>query len=156
MITQRLAQGKLISLGFLSVGIFLLLQVILPIASFQIWEIEQKYSNAMFTAPTPKGAQVLGVSVQSRDNFSAFISTLSRETKASYDQFSLTIPRLKIEKAGVDVDSNDLSIGLVHLPGSALPGEKGNVFISGHSVLSQFFSFKEALFGKLTDLKKRG
>lgn len=154
MITLRQAQGKFIALGFLSIGIFLLLQVVLPIASFQIWEIEQKYGNATLIAPTPKSTQVLGVSVQNKDNFSAFVSTLQRETEAPYKVFSLTVPKLKIEKAEVDVDSNDLSKNLAHLPGSALPGEKGNVFISGHSALSQFFSFKDAFFGKLTDLKK--
>lgn len=146
--------SKTIPLIFLSVGIFLLMQVILPIASFQIWDIGQKYSNIALIAPSPKRTQVLGVSVQNRDNFSAFVSTLHRETEASYKSFSLTIPRLKIEKAQVEVDSNDLSKNLAHLPGSTLPGEKGNVFVSGHSALSQFFSFKEALFGKLTDLKK--
>ena len=36
---------KLLPIGFLSLGIFLLMQVILPIASFQIWELGQKYNN---------------------------------------------------------------------------------------------------------------
>ena len=146
--------SKIIPLSFLSIGIFLLLQVILPIASFQIWAMSQKYSNVALIAPIPKGSQILGVSVQNKDNFSSFVSTLSRETKAPYDFFSLTIPKLKIEQAAVDVDSNDLSKNLAHLPGSALPGEKGNVFISGHSALSPWFSLKKALFLNLTDLKK--
>jgi LPXTG-site transpeptidase (sortase) family protein len=160
MITQQsavrseLTQGKLISLGFLSIGIFLLLQVVLPLIYFQICAIEQKYSSGILITPGTKDTQVLGISVQTKDNFSAFVSTLKRETEASYKTFSLTVPKLKIEQAKVEVDSNDLSDGLVHLPGSALPGEKGNVFVSGHSALSQLFSFKKALFLNLTDLKK--
>lgn len=147
--------AKLIPLGFVSLGVFLLMQVILPVVSFQIWELGQKYNNALLVNPSsPKESRVLGISIQTSDNFPAFISNLSRNTQVDYNQFSLTIPKLKIEKVQVWVDSNDLSQGLTHLPGSALPGEKGNVFISGHSALSQIFSFKKAFFANLTDLKK--
>lgn len=150
-----IALSKIIPIGFLSLGIFLLMQVVLPIASFQLWWFGQKYNNSLLINPgSSKGSQILGVSIQNKDNFPAFISTLTRATQASYTQFSLSIPRLKIDQANVAVDSNDLSKGLVHLPGSALPGEKGNVFISAHSALSQFFSLKKAFFANLTDLKK--
>lgn len=147
--------SKIIPLGFLSIGVILLTQVILPIASFQIWELGQRLNNTLLISPTsPKDSQVLGISIQNTDNFPAIVSNLERQTPVGYSQFSLTIPRLNIEKATVEVDSNDLSKGLVHLPKSALPGEKGNVFISGHSALSPIFSFKKALFANLTDLKK--
>lgn len=150
-----IATAKLISIGFLSIGIFVLMQVALPIISFQVWEIGQKYRSQNLISPkqTSRG-QVLGVSVQNKDNFPAFISNLIRETNPNYSQFTLWVPRLKIENANVLVDSNELSKGLVHLPGSSLPGEKGNVFISGHSALSPIFSFKKAIFGQLSDLKK--
>ena len=134
---------KLLPIGFLSLGIFLLMQVILPIASFQIWELGQKYNNNLLISPTQKDSRVLGISIQSKDNFSAIVSTLRRETQPTYTQFNLSIPRLNIDKVQVLVDSNDLSNSLAHLPGSALPGEKGNVFISGHSALSNFFSLKK-------------
>lgn len=147
--------SKIIPLGLLSIGIILLLQVILPIASFQLWLIEQKNNNNLLISPAQaKGAQVLGVSVQNKDNFLAIVSTLKRESQADYKDFNLSIPKLGIDKAQVLVDSNDLSTNLAHLPGSSLPGEKGNVFISGHSALSRFFSSKTALFANLMDLKK--
>lgn len=153
--------SKILPIGFLSIGIFLLMQVILPIVSFQLWWFGQKYNNGLLISPNPtQVGQVLGVSIQNgvsvrnQDNFPAFISTLTRETQAAYKEFSLTIPRLKIKNAQVLVDSNDLSKGLVHLPGSALAGEKGNIFVSGHSALSSFFSLKTALFANLTDLSK--
>lgn len=147
--------SKIIPLGFLSIGIILLLQVVLPIASFQFWLIGQKNNNNLLISPvSAEGARVLGVSVQNKDNFLAIVSTLKRESQADYKEFSLTIPKLKIDKTQVLVDSNDLSNNLAHLPGSSLPGEKGNVFISGHSALSRFLSLKTALFANLTDLKK--
>lgn len=129
------------------------MQVVLPTVSFQVWLLQQKYNNSLLVSPT-KSTQVLGVSVQNQDQFPAFISTQKRENQVFYTQFSLSIPKLKIDKVQVLVDSNELTRGLVHLPGSALPGEKGNVFISGHSAASPFFSFKSALFARLTDLKK--
>lgn len=146
---------KAIPLAFLSMGIFLLMQVIMPIISYQIWSLGQNYSNQLLISPKQtKDAQVLGISIQNSDNFPAIVSTLRRESKSRYREFLLSVPALKIEKAQVFVDSNELSKGLVHLPGSALPGEKGNVFVSGHSALSKFLSLNKALFANLTDLKK--
>lgn len=150
-----IATVKLISIGFLSIGIFALMQVSLPIISFQVWEIGQKYRSQNLISPKQTNSgQVLGVSVQNRNNFPAFISNLMRETKPTYSQFTLSVPRLKIENSTVFLDSNDLTKGLVHLPGSSLPGEKGNVFVSGHSGLSPIFNFKKAVFAQLQDLKK--
>lgn len=147
--------SKYLSLGFLSLGIIILLQVILPISSFQIWWLAQKFSTNTLISPQPsRSTQVLGVSIQTQGNFPAFISSKIRESKPNYEEFSLSIPKIKIENVGVLVDSNDLSKKLAHLPGSALPGEKGNIFISGHSALSQFFSMKKVVFSHLADLKK--
>lgn len=145
---------KLFPLIFLSAGMFLLIQVAVPIISFEIWEIGQSLESNLATPQETNTASILGISVENRDNFSSFVSTLKRETQPNYTKFSLSIPRLKIEKIDVLVDSNDISKSLAQLPGSALPGEKGNLFISGHSALSQLFSLKEAVFSKLPDLKK--
>lgn len=143
---------KVISLGFLSVGIFVLMQVMLPIVSFQIWEIGQKYNNKVLSSPKFNQNQILGVSIQTKDNFPAFVSTQKRGS-LPYFEFSLTVPKIDLWETSVYVDSNDLSRGLIHLPGSALPGERGNIFISGHSAISRFFS-KGAYFAKLPDVKK--
>lgn len=155
-----IATSKFISVGFLAIGVFILSQVILPVISFQIWMLGQKVNNQTLIAPVKLNEQVLGVSVQNgisvknKGNFPAFVSSAKRETQVSYDRFNLSIPKLKINSLDVLVDTNDLSKGLVHLPGSALPGEKGNVFISGHSALSPLFAFKTAAFSKLPDLKE--
>lgn len=153
--------SKILPLGFLSVGIFLLTQVVLPVASFELWEIGQNFNQTSLVSPRTQGSgQVLGVSldkgvsVQNKDNFPAFVSTLVRISKPTFKEFSLTIPKINIDKAKVLVDSNDLSESLAHLPGSALPGERGNVFISGHSSLSILFPLKTVPFAKLLDLKK--
>ncbi len=146
--------AKVLALGFLAIGMFLLIQVVAPIISFEIWQIGQNLESNLITPQNSNEASILGVSVNNKDNFPEFVSSLKRETQPNYTKFSLSIPRLKIEKVDVLVDSNDISKSLAQLPGSALPGEKGNLFISGHSALSQVFSLKEAVFSKLPDLKK--
>lgn len=143
---------KLIAIGFLAAGIFISMQIIFPLISFQLWMVSQNTNNQILVSPVQAKEQVLGVSVENRDNFPAFIST-AKVPDRSYNKFYLSVPRLKISSA-VYVDSNDLSIGLAHLPGAPLPGEKGNVFISGHSSLRPSFSIGKALFSNLTDLKK--
>lgn len=145
---------RVVSLGFLSIGVFILIQVILPVVSFQMWQLGQKANSQILISPISSGEEILGISVQNKGNFPAFVSNLTRETKPNYSQFQLSVPRLAIKNSTVYVDSNDLSKGLAQLPGSALPGEKGNVFISGHSAVNTFFAGEMAIFAKLTDLKK--
>lgn len=145
---------RIVSLGFLSIGVFVLMQVILPLASFQIWLLKQNVNSQVLISPQRSTEGVLGVSVKSEDNFPAFVSSITRETQPNYSQFKLSVPRLKLDQSIVYVDNNDLSKGLSQLPGSALPGEKGNVFISGHSALSPLLGIKKAPFAKLMDLKK--
>lgn len=145
---------KLIPLGFLSVGVIILMQVILPLLSFQIWWFQQRFNNQILISPQMSGSRVLGISVKNKDNFPAFVSSLTRATQPSYTEFRLTVPRLKLNQSTVYVDNNDLTKGLSQLPGSAMPGEKGNVFISGHSGLSPLLGIKNAPFARLTDLKK--
>ncbi|MBI4036436.1 class E sortase [Candidatus Daviesbacteria bacterium] len=150
--------GKLLALPLLGLGVFLLLQVSLPLLSFKIWELKFIQSNNLLISPQPPKKHVLGVSIQKQDgSFPAFISSLQRDIKAPFDEFTMSVPRLEIKQAKVLVDSNDLTAGLAHLPGSALPGERGNVFISGHSSLPQFFKGDKnygAIFANLANLKK--
>jgi sortase A len=71
--------------------------------------------------------------------------------------FYITIPKLEIEKAEVETNSQDLSPDerLGHYPGSALPGEVGNAFIYGHSVLPMFYDPKNyrTIFSTLDKLE---
>ena len=149
---------KLIPLALLGMGIFLLIQVSLPLLNYRLWEFRNLGTNKILISPqSEKNKQILSISVTQNDNFPAFISTIQRNTPAPYQQFSLSVPNLKIQDARVFVDSNDLSLGLAHLPGSALPGERGNVFISGHSSLPLFFKGEKnskAVFANLANLKK--
>lgn len=149
--------GKVIPLLFLILGLFVLLQIALPLINFKLWEVNNIKKDSLLVSPQVGNKEVFGISIQNtEDNFPAIISSFKREY-TPYSEFSLSIPNLKIENAKVFVDSNDLVSGLAHLPGSALPGEKGNVFISGHSALPVVFRGDKnygTIFAKLNDLKK--
>jgi sortase A len=70
--------------------------------------------------------------------------------------YTLSIPKLGIVNANVEVNSEDLKKNLVHYPESALPGELGNPVIFGHSTLPIFFNPKsyETIFSTLPEIKK--
>lgn len=146
--------GKLIALLFLGIGVFVLTQVSLPLLTYHLWEITQIPKQVALISPQTDTKEVLGISIETTNNFPAFISNTKRETQAPYEEFNISVPSINITDEPVFVDSNNLSKGLVHLPASALPGEKGNIFISGHSSLPQFSTSKKAIFANLQKMKK--
>lgn len=144
------------SLLFLGLGIFILIQVIMPFAAFKFWEITAFSQDSILVDPHPGDQNVLGVSVENRDSFPAFISSNVRSSAASYQQFKLFIPKIDLDWGKVVVDTNDFENNLAHLPGSALPGEKGNVFITGHSTFTPLYKVGnyKAIFSHLSELKR--
>jgi len=74
------------------------------------------------------------------------------------EEFYLSIPKLRIENAVVHTNSTDLNPEnfLGHYDGSALPGEVGNAFIYGHSVLPMFYNPKnyKSIFSTLGTLEE--
>lgn len=149
---------KIFSLFSLGVGVFLLSQVLLPILSYQWWERVELNNEVPLITPSINKSKVLGVSVVwGEDNFPALVSTTQRIKL--YDSFILSVPSLNIKDAKVLVDSNNLDKALAHLPGTALPGERGNVFISGHSggfrsyLAGDDYKYK-SIFSNLYKLKK--
>ncbi len=72
------------------------------------------------------------------------------------EYFYLTVPKLRIENAAVEVNSPTLSPddALGHYTGTAIPGQVGNSFIYGHSVLPWFYNPKnyKTIFSTLEDL----
>ncbi len=137
--------------------------------AFAVWPLfiwvfatAPQLSGRISIAPIPKG-KVLSVQslvnqniqiVKDNEGFSYFTTDFKPKGNRPKD-FYLTIPKLKIEKAHVLVDSTKLDENLSHFPGTALPGEVGNAFITGHSVLPQFADPKNyrAIFSKLPELE---
>lgn len=146
---------KVLPFVFLGLGIFFLVQVIMPILAFKVWEITTYNQNQTLLTSDPD-AQVLGVSIKTTNDFSALYSDKQRSTDAPYKEFFISIPSIKLEKARSVVDSNIFDEHLGHLPGSSLPGEKGNMFITGHSSFPQLYRSDnyKAIFAHLPEIKK--
>lgn len=148
---------KTFSVISLGLGVFLLVQVAMPMLEFWAWEVALSNSNVALLDPSRVGeSAVLGVSVEQRGNFSAIVSSEFRKQAPPYSEFEVDIPRINIKEARVVVDTNEFDENLAHLPGSALPGERGNVFITGHSSLASLFKSGDykSIFTNLMKLKE--
>ena len=145
--------------------------VIFSVAPFLIWQISTlpKLAGGVENVPVPQ-EQVLSSKitleahvqvVEDPDGFSYFvpINLVKNENESQQlerpQEFLITIPKLKIKKAKVKVDSLKFDQNLAHFPGTAIPGEVGNAFITGHSVLPQFADPNnyKTIFTKLPDLE---
>ena len=125
---------------------FGLLAVIFAIYPMIKWQISTlpKLTAGPGDSPIPQG-EVLSSSstlgniqlIEDPDGFSYF-STDYKPEGSRPSEYYLTIPKLKIEKAKVKVDSTRFDTNLAHFPGSSIPGDVGNAFVTGHSVLPQF------------------
>lgn len=133
---------KKISFLFFLLGFVLLIWIIIPILNFILWEM-----TASQDLISPYGSQIFGQATTNQDDPKSFLP---------YEEFSITISKLNLENIKVKVNSLDFKSSLAHLPNSALPGDKGNVFITGHSSLPFLDSFneKKAYFSNLYKLKQ--
>ena len=151
---------KGVFLVFFGAGIFALMQIVMPVLAFKTWEVTSLNQSQLLVNPNLSSSsliegQTAGVSVQNIDNFPAFISSLESDKNPSFKEFKLSIPSINLNSVKVLVNSNDFEQNLAHLPGTALPGEKGNVFISGHSSLPFIFGTdRKPLFMDLPKVKK--
>ncbi len=112
-----------------------------------VWNLDliPKLSSKIETVPIPQ-AKILSARTsisayvqvtKDADGFSYF-TTDFRPNQKRPSEFYLSIPKMKIEDALVKVDTITFYENLALFPGTAIPGEVGNAFITGHSVLPQF------------------
>lgn len=148
---------KGLSLLFLGIGVFVLMQVVMPFVSFKIWEIFAFESEQALADPAPistNGNLSSDFQIENIDNFPAFIAR-NKNLTPPYYEFKLAIPKIGLDPSPVLVYSSHFEENLAHLPGSALPGEKGNAFITGHSMLPNLApKGSKAFFAKLPDVKR--
>lgn len=147
-----------------------LVSIIFSIWPYFSWQltVAKRFTSQIENAPIPAGLVLSanthfaeGIQVaQDPDGFSYFVPTKQFDKLTSQDttrpkEFFLTIPKLEIEKAKAKVDNLNFYTNLSHFPQTALPGEIGNSFITGHSVLPQFNDPENyrAIFTKLSDLE---
>ncbi|MGB9706798.1 MAG: sortase [Microgenomates group bacterium] len=146
---RRESHFRFLPFSLIILGTFFLGNAFFPIFLYQL-------KSFRFSRP------VLIVPVESSYNFyddykNWFLSAPKLPPRPSkITHYNLSVPKLKIEKAVVQIGGEDLAESLIQYPGTALPGEYGNTVIFGHSVLPQFFNPKnyKTIFSTLPTLEE--
>lgn len=155
----------------LTIGLFCLGMVVFPLADWQISLAFGDFQQTKIISPVPEFRLAESLQLPRASGFGAIllaahntIPSLPAPTsspskfnrKAFISEFTISIPKLRIFDARVKVDAENLDDALALFPGTVLPGEEGNAFISGHSVLPQFFNPKnyKTIFSTLPKLSK--
>jgi len=129
-----------------------------------LWQIKTlpKLNAQIESVPIPNeqvlstfNANYENIKVESDEDGFSYFTTDHVPQEDRPEEFTITIPKLKIEKATAKVDNLEFRKNLSHFPGTALPGEVGNAFVTGHSVLPQFNDTENynAIFTKLSELE---
>lgn len=155
---RRLWSAKLLPLLLLVAGLSLVSFAAVPILFYQVF-VSSRFTQLIKPIPdNPTEQAVLGTTsgadMTQVSNWLPNAPALpSRPSKITH--YNLSIPKLKIQEAVVEIGGEDLKKSLIHYPGTALPGQFGNAVIFGHSVLPQFFNQKDykTIFSTLPTLK---
>lgn len=152
---------KGLSLLFLLFGLVLILNAGIPILRYEIFSAP-RFKKAELLSPTTArgGARVI------KDPYPLDLTKASNwfvddnspgPISSGIKYYNLSVPRLGIEGAVVEIGGEDLSQGLIHYRGTALPGRPGNAVIFGHSILPQFFDPENylSIFSTLPTLEER-
>jgi sortase A len=160
--------ARLLSLLIVVIGISIGSYVFFPLISWQIY-FAPVFASQDIAVPIPQnslvngstigslisqaGNSLTGVDYTNAENW--FPNFKFQKTKPKIDTYTMSIPKLNIKDAVVSATDDDLSIHLVNLGGTALPPDKGNAVIFGHSTLPQLFDPKnyKTIFAKAYELK---
>ena len=158
----HLQHKKVIAFSFLIIGSLFFLSAIIPILQYQI-EYSIKFNQIIspLSANSSLSGSILGESGTDFTQLSNwFVNDQNNLNDSALQsqktEYTISIPKLKIDNAVVEVGSLDLKKSLIQYPQTALPGQFGSPVVFGHSVLPQFFNPKSYLtiFSTLYKLKQ--
>lgn len=158
-------------------GAILLFWALYPIVSFELYsrvfftnKISQPIPDSAMASSLRLAQSVLGAEqVGYTDNIKDFtqaslwfptsqsqVRDSVKAKKQIIKEYKLSIPKLNIQSARVQVGGDDLTKGLVHYAPATMPGEGGNVVVFGHSTLPQLYNVKDykTIFTYLPSLNK--
>lgn len=141
----RLTSG----LFFIS-GILILLYVLFPMISWQIY-FQPAFASQKIVASIPH-ANIVDLARNSIDStdytkaenwFKNFTPGSAQKKQTDTPSYVISIPAIKIDNAIVSTIDTDLGKHLVNYQGTGIPGKNGNAVIFGHSTLPQLFNPKD-------------
>lgn len=148
---------RFMAIIFVGMGLFFLLNASFPILTYEMFS-SKKFIRTELLSPLAE-ARVLSFTTDSsnlNDANNWFVGGPNLpEVSSKVKYYNISIPKLKIKNAVVEIGGTDLKKSLIHYKGAAVPGQPGNAVIFGHSALPQFFSPSNYLtiFTKLPTLK---
>jgi sortase A len=141
---------------FIFAGILITGYVFLPLISWQIY-FAPIFASQSIAAPIPQTTIVSGntfqtlltqasnslsgVDYNNADNWFPDFKH-QKNGAAAVQTYSLSIPKLNIKNAIVSTVNSDLAKNLVNYGGTAIPADKGNAVVFGHSTLPQLYDAK--------------
>lgn len=142
------------------VGISILLYVLFPIISWQIY-FQPVFASQNIALSIPR-ANIVGLARNSIDitNYieaENWFKNFNPDKRTQFDTpfYTISIPEIKIQEAIVSTVDTDLSKHLVNYQGTGIPGKNGNAVVFGHSTLPQLFNPKDykTIFANVYKLK---
>lgn len=144
--------ARLLSLVIIILGIGIGGYVFFPLISWQIY-FAPVFAAQDIAVPIPQNNLVSSTTIGSLISEASnrlsgvdyanaknwFPTFKLQKIKPKVDTYTMSIPKLNIKDASVSAVDNDLAIHLVNLGGTALPPDKGNAVVFGHSTLPQLF-----------------
>lgn len=147
---QRTARHiKFLPLGLVTLGFVMIANAIFPFFLYQI------RSSRFRSSPIITPVDSFYIDYTKLNNWFPTAPKLPPHP-SKITHYSLSIPKLKIDRVVVQIGGEDLAKSLIQYPGTALPGQYGNTVIFGHSVLPQFFNPKnyKTIFSTLPLLRE--
>ncbi|MBI4058996.1 sortase [Candidatus Microgenomates bacterium] len=138
---------RLLAIFLIIGGGLVLTSAVFPIISYELFtapNFSRGDSDSKFLSPVgdSNSQKYSPVDLTRASNW--FVGSLDfpdrPEANSQIKYYTLSIPKLKISQATVEIAGEDLSKNLIHYKGTAIPGRVGNAVIFGHSTLPQFFS----------------
>lgn len=132
----------------LLIGVSIILYVLFPIISWQIYFHPAIASqDIMLSIPRANIVDLAKNSMDSTDYAKAenWFKNFNPGSKNQADtpSYTISIPKIKIEEAMVSTVDTNLEKHLVNYQGTGIPGKNGNAVIFGHSTLPQLFNAKD-------------
>lgn len=147
---------RLLSLCVFLTGAGIVIYVFFPLLSWQIY-FAPAFASQSVATPIPQSTVVssstIGSLIENASN--SFLGMDSNNAQNWFPNFksqksgapkipsyTLSIPKLKLNNLVVSTVDNDLAKHLINYGGTAIPADKGNAVIFGHSTLPQLYDAK--------------
>ena len=151
---------RLVAVALIFVGITISFYIFFPLLSWQFY-FAPIFANQEINSPIPKSTIVnnaskpiigslinqAGQSLNGQDytNAKTWFPNYRYENVKDYKikTYKITIPAINIKDATVSTIDSNLEKHLINYGGTAIPPQKGNAVIFGHSTLPQLFDSKD-------------